>query len=106
MSGIAKLGGTLGAALLAGLLIPGSPATPSAQAQAPQAPTFTKDVLPILQRSCQKCHRPGHGRADVAPHLSGGAAVGARDPAARLDAADAAVAHRPQHRRVHSTIRR
>ena len=22
-------------------------------------PTFTKDVLPILQRSCQKCHRPG-----------------------------------------------
>ncbi len=21
-------------------------------------PTFTKDVLPILQRSCQKCHRP------------------------------------------------
>ena len=21
--------------------------------------TFTKDVLPILQRSCQKCHRPG-----------------------------------------------
>ncbi len=24
-------------------------------------PTFTKDVLPILQRSCQKCHRPGTG---------------------------------------------
>ena len=23
--------------------------------------TFTKDVLPILQRSCQKCHRPGTG---------------------------------------------
>ena len=22
-------------------------------------PTFTKDVLPILQRSCQNCHRPG-----------------------------------------------
>src|SRR6187397_3024567 len=22
-------------------------------------PTFTKDVAPILQRSCQKCHRPG-----------------------------------------------
>ena len=21
--------------------------------------TFTKDVVPILQRSCQKCHRPG-----------------------------------------------
>src|SRR5262249_12428887 len=27
---------------------------------APQAsPTFTKDVAPILQRSCQSCHRPG-----------------------------------------------
>ena len=23
--------------------------------------TFTKDVLPILQRSCQRCHRPGTG---------------------------------------------
>ena len=23
--------------------------------------TFTKDVLPIFQRSCQKCHRPGTG---------------------------------------------
>src|SRR5262245_21615644 len=26
--------------------------------QSPQ-PTFSKDVAPILQRSCQKCHRPG-----------------------------------------------
>jgi hypothetical protein len=39
--------------------------SPAVQAQAPAAaaataagPTFTKDVLPILQRSCQKCHRP------------------------------------------------
>src|SRR6185437_4812650 len=24
-----------------------------------QLPTFTKDVAPILQRSCQNCHRPG-----------------------------------------------
>lgn len=23
------------------------------------SPTFTKDVAPILQRSCQRCHRPG-----------------------------------------------
>ena len=23
------------------------------------APTFTKDVAPILQRSCVTCHRPG-----------------------------------------------
>ncbi len=28
-------------------------------AQIPPAPSFTKDVLPLLQRSCQQCHRPG-----------------------------------------------
>src|SRR5215471_14358039 len=33
----------------------------SAQAPSSQSgsPTFNKDVAPILQRSCQKCHRPG-----------------------------------------------
>src|SRR5437762_13607591 len=25
----------------------------------PDAVTFNKDVLPILQRNCQSCHRPG-----------------------------------------------
>ena len=30
---------------------------------APPAPTFSKDVLPILQKQCQVCHRPG----EVAP---------------------------------------
>jgi hypothetical protein len=33
--------------------------TPMAYAQAPAQVTFTKDVAPILQRSCQSCHRPG-----------------------------------------------
>jgi len=28
-----------------------------------QPPTFDRDVLPILQRNCQGCHRPG----EVAP---------------------------------------
>src|SRR5688500_15260515 len=32
---------------------------PPAKAAALQGPTFTKDVLPIMQRSCQSCHRPG-----------------------------------------------
>ena len=32
---------------------------PSAYAQAPAQVTFTKDVAPILQKSCQSCHRPG-----------------------------------------------
>jgi len=28
-------------------------------AQDNAAPTFNKDVLPILQKNCQSCHRPG-----------------------------------------------
>lgn len=32
---------------------------PAAAAAQPSAVTFTKDVAPILQRSCQTCHRPG-----------------------------------------------
>jgi hypothetical protein len=27
--------------------------------QAPASPTFSKDVLPILEKNCQSCHRPG-----------------------------------------------
>ncbi|HTM86637.1 MAG TPA: hypothetical protein VL155_00455, partial [Terriglobales bacterium] len=30
---------------------------------APPAPTFYRDVLPILQQRCQSCHRPG----EIAP---------------------------------------
>ena len=33
-------------------------AEPAIAAEA-DTPTYTKDVLPILQRSCQQCHRPG-----------------------------------------------
>jgi hypothetical protein len=29
------------------------------QALPPATPTFSKDVLPILQKNCQSCHRPG-----------------------------------------------
>ena len=35
-----------------------APAWADAQT-APAAPTFTKDIAPILQRSCQSCHRVG-----------------------------------------------
>lgn len=48
---------TLGLATLA--LAGGFFATGSAVAQTVADPTFSRDVLPILQRSCQKCHRPG-----------------------------------------------
>ncbi len=54
MAGVACL------TVLAGVL--GWQANTSAQGPATAAsantPTFSKDVLPILQRSCQKCHRP------------------------------------------------
>src|SRR5215831_2986755 len=33
--------------------------TSMAVSQANTSPTFTKDVLPILQKNCQICHRPG-----------------------------------------------
>ena len=65
-----QLTGVTGTALAAALLIiaqsvthaPAFAQSASAERQAPAAapsPTFTKDVLPILQRSCQNCHRPG-----------------------------------------------
>src|SRR6187455_3880913 len=33
--------------------------TSGVSAASPAAPTFNKDVLPILQKNCQECHRPG-----------------------------------------------
>ena len=58
MSGTLKIAGVFGFALAAALLTPGTSATTAAQGQAASSPTFSKDVLPILQRSCQKCHHP------------------------------------------------
>src|SRR5262245_53715600 len=34
-------------------------ATPAASQDAGPAVTFHKDVLPVLQKNCQSCHRPG-----------------------------------------------
>ena len=49
--------------LLAGLMAFGILTTQHALAAGQAAPggqvTFTKDVAPVLQRSCQSCHRPG-----------------------------------------------
>jgi len=49
--------------LLAGLMAFGVLATQHALAAGQASPggqvTFTKDVAPVLQRSCQTCHRPG-----------------------------------------------
>ncbi len=35
--------------------------TPTLATERDQPPTFVKDVAPILQRSCENCHRPGGG---------------------------------------------
>ena len=34
------------------------PASATAQVSGHDEVTFSKDIAPILQRSCQKCHRP------------------------------------------------
>ena len=41
--------------LIAGLLT----VTAASAADIPATPTFNKDVLPVLQKNCQRCHRPG-----------------------------------------------
>jgi mono/diheme cytochrome c family protein len=59
MSFIWKLVGTVG--FIAGIATTAAVSVPAAGPAdaAPSNPTFTKDVLPIFQKSCQECHRPG-----------------------------------------------
>src|SRR5262244_1019196 len=40
------------------LVVLASLAAPAAAQNAAKSVTFTKDIAPILQRSCQQCHRP------------------------------------------------
>src|SRR5246127_2831635 len=40
-----------------GLII--ASAAMAAEVSAPSTVTFSKDVLPVLQKNCQTCHRPG-----------------------------------------------
>ena len=44
--------------LLTPLLVAVPTPAPAGQTGA-AAVTFTKDIAPLLQRSCQNCHRPG-----------------------------------------------
>ena len=48
--------GMVGAAVAAA---GGALAAADAKKDVPANPTFTKDVLPIFEKSCQDCHRPG-----------------------------------------------
>ena len=74
--------------------------------------TFTKDIAPVLQRSCENCHRARRRGADGAVHLRTGASLGPRDQAADEHRAacgrDAALVRREEHRHpaVSRTIRR
>ena len=57
-----SIASAIGLALAAALIVNAAPLRGSATADAgdvPAKPTFTKDVLPIFQKSCQSCHRPG-----------------------------------------------
>src|SRR5258706_15816472 len=57
VSAFASLGSLALAAIFA---VPTSAAAQAPAARAPQGQvTFAKDVLPILQKRCQDCHRPG-----------------------------------------------
>jgi hypothetical protein len=64
---VSRLAGLTGAALAVTVFFVAQPyaqsptqsATAKAVAVQTAPPTFTKDVLPILQRSCQACHHPG-----------------------------------------------
>src|SRR5262245_31732584 len=46
------------AVAVAAVAVAWRPTLQAAPADAPAAPTFTRDIVPILQRSCQNCHRP------------------------------------------------
>src|SRR5438445_3969166 len=48
----------LGAGLVVAAVVAVTPFALKAEQAAPQTVTFTKDIAPILQRSCQNCHRP------------------------------------------------
>ena len=53
----------VGCALAASVWVMPAIATAQSGPAAPAAPTFSKDIAPILQRSCQSCHRQG----EIAP---------------------------------------
>jgi hypothetical protein len=55
-SGWRRIGRDLGAVLAA--CVVGTAVPAAAQAPTDRPVTFTKDIAPLLQRSCQQCHRP------------------------------------------------
>src|SRR2546425_11902444 len=62
--GIRSIPGIAAALAAAGVL--SVPAPPAAQTQTQPQVTFAKHIAPILQRTCQNCHRPNGGVAPMA----------------------------------------
>ena len=58
------------------------------------APTWSRDVAPIIQRSCQQCHRPDGIGPMPAPHLRADGPVRAAHPLPRRTTHHAALAPR------------
>ncbi|MCI0390863.1 MAG: heme-binding domain-containing protein, partial [Acidobacteria bacterium] len=55
-----KLASVVALAIIAVSIAPPTAFTDDSKEGAVSAkPTFTKDILPIFQKSCQDCHRPG-----------------------------------------------
>ena len=73
------------------------PAFAGAEAE-PGTTTFTKDIAPILQRSCESCHRPGGGAPMSLITYQDVRAVGPLYQATYDVARDAALVHRQEHR--------
>ena len=61
-------------------------------------PTFAKDIAPIFQKSCQTCHHPGTSAPMSLMSYRGRASMGPRDPPARRQPRNAAVASRQDRR--------
>src|SRR5499426_2185658 len=60
MSATWKLASVVALAIIAVSIAPPTASTDDSKESAvPVKPTFAKDILPIFQKSCQDCHRPG-----------------------------------------------
>ena len=59
---LSRITGALGGVAvvaIAGIALSGGAAADSKEGSVPARPTFTKDILPIMQKKCQDCHREG-----------------------------------------------
>ena len=72
----------------------------AAAATTPPGVTFTKDVLPVLQKNCQSCHRPGEAAPMSFLDLPAHPALGQSHQNGRAQQADAALVRRPPLRQV------